>query len=199
MGKGVLSDAEGIFKQMLSIGLFGLLFLIIFGNLSGNLGWETVGISVVNETGAWGHNATAYIVDQAESVNASNVGATGFTLTDVWGRTVVTDGVYDLQMLPLATNYSLSSPGGLLTNLTGFNNTLQSNLTVSYDFVVDSERERDTDKVIGNLTAGNVSFFSFMPTIFTLLAITVLILVILTVIRKVNVGLGGKGSKGFSN
>ena len=105
MGKGVLSDAEGIFKQMLSIGLFGLLFLIIFGNLSGNLGFDA-----------------------------------------------------------------------------------------------GSQGENDTELVIGNLTSGSVSFFSFMPTIFTLLAITVLILVILTVIRKVNQGLGGgKGGGGFSS
>lgn len=98
---GMLKEAENVFSVMLGLGLFGLLFLILYGNLSGNLGF-----------------------------------ATG------------------------------------------------------------SQGENDTNAVIGNLTAGAVTFFSFSGVWFTLLAITVLIVIILGVIRMVRKK--EKGDSGFA-
>ncbi|GAG94286.1 unnamed protein product, partial [marine sediment metagenome] len=49
-----LKEAEGIFLALLIIGLMGLLFLIIYGNLSGNLGFNDVSTTITNETIAIG-------------------------------------------------------------------------------------------------------------------------------------------------
>ena len=50
VGKAVKAGGE-IFDVLLVIGLTGLLFLIVFGNLSGNLGF-TVGSQGANDTNA---------------------------------------------------------------------------------------------------------------------------------------------------
>ncbi len=74
MGQGTasttLKSAEGVFLSLLTIGLIGLLFLIIYGNLSGNLGFA------VDTQGA---NDTNNVINNLTS------GATQFfTFADVW-------------------------------------------------------------------------------------------------------------------
>lgn len=182
-GKGILSDAESIFKQMLSIGLFGLLFLIIFGNLSGNLGFADTTDTYTNVSGAW-INTTVFTVSQASDENFTS-----------WSVTVAHNASSGAVIG--AGNYTVDSTAGTLVNAS---TTAWPSVNLTYVVTVDTESELNTERVIGNLTEGNVSFFSFSGTIFTLIAVTVLILVVLAVIRKVNTGMGGrsKTSGGYS-
>ena len=69
-GVNALEGAERIILALLTIGLMGLLFLIIYGNLSGNLGFAT---------GTQGYNDTENVISNLTS------GATQFfTFADVW-------------------------------------------------------------------------------------------------------------------
>ena len=73
MGKdasGALKGAEAVFLALLTIGLMGLLFLIIYGNLSSNLGFAE---------GTSGFNNTENVISNLTS------GATQFfTFSNVW-------------------------------------------------------------------------------------------------------------------
>ena len=75
---------------------------------------------------------------------------------------------------------------------------IYGNLSGNLGFAALSTGANNTNKVIGNLTGGVVTFFSFSGTLFTLTAITLLIGIILVVIGLVK---GGRGSAagGFSN
>ena len=65
-----LKGAEAVFLALLTIGLMGLLFLIIYGNLSTNLGFATSNI---------GYNNTEAVIANLTS------GATQFfTFANVW-------------------------------------------------------------------------------------------------------------------
>ncbi len=65
-----LKGAESVFLALLTIGLMGLLFLIIYGNLSTNLGFSS---------GTQGYNNTENVIGNLTS------GATQFfTFSDVW-------------------------------------------------------------------------------------------------------------------
>ncbi len=69
-GVNALEGAEKIFLSLLTIGLMGLLFLIIYGNLSGNLGFAV---------GTQGYNDTEHVIGNLTS------GATQFfTFANVW-------------------------------------------------------------------------------------------------------------------
>ena len=84
-------------------------------------------VVVTNETGVYG-NGTAFTV-----AGASDTGASRFIITDAWMRTVFEDAPFDFQFIPLATNVSMTS-AGVVTNLTEFNASLQTNLSVSYTY-----------------------------------------------------------------
>ncbi len=194
-----LNEAKVVFLALLVIGLIGLLFLIIYGNLSGNLGFTSEGVTVVNETG--GHaNTTGYTL-----TGASNIGAGSFVITAVFGDGNQTNGTQTgIQNNPSgystlipATNYTVTSGTGILTNSsTVFQ---YPNVSVSYAYNRDSVGKRNTDVVITNLTSGAVSFFSFSNVWFILLAVTVLIGIVIGVIALVE-RIGGRdaGGKGRS-
>ncbi len=65
-----LKSAEGVFLALLVIGLMGLLFLIIYGNLSTNLGFAT---------GSAGYNNTENVIS-----NLTTGATTFFTFSNVW-------------------------------------------------------------------------------------------------------------------
>ena len=65
-----LKGAEAIFLSLLTIGLMGLLFLIIYGNLSGNLGFAS---------GSAGANNTESVI-----ANLTDGATQFFTFSGVW-------------------------------------------------------------------------------------------------------------------
>jgi|TARA_Y100000310_G_scaffold97876_1_gene95548 hypothetical protein len=191
--KNLLKTSETVIVGLLGLGLVGILYLIIFGNLAGNLGFDQeAGSSIINETEVWA-NTTGFIV--SAETNTANVNPGSYALINVWASTdprTATDGAYDYP-LNLA-NFSINNAGNL-TNATGFNTTIMSNISISYSLQVDSTGKINTDQTINNLTRGTVTFFGFSNTLFTLTAITLLISIILVVLRLVrgNSIMGGRG------
>ena len=69
-GVSALEGAERIFLALLTIGLMGLLFLIIYGNLSGNLGFAS--------------GTQGYIDTEAVIGNLTSGATEFFTFASVW-------------------------------------------------------------------------------------------------------------------
>ena len=65
-----VDDTTKVFIAIMVLGLSGLLFLIIFGNLSGNLGFAT---------GSTGENNTNAVIN-----NLTQGASTFFTFSNVW-------------------------------------------------------------------------------------------------------------------
>ncbi len=178
---GVVKQVENTtvtFVSLLALGLVGLLFLIIFGNLSNNLGFSQVAgtvITVTNETN----------LDNPPHANFTGYELSGFNST--WQSITITEvhnastGNY-IQFVPVA-NVSVTT-AGVVTNAT---NTDYFNITISYTYHqnVDSQALSDTNNVITNLTSGAATFFTFANVWFVLLAIVILIIIVISVIRLV--------------
>ncbi len=175
-----IDSATKAFIAILGLGLVGILFLIIFGNLSGNLGFSADAVAVLNETGAF-VNITGYTLD-----GASDIGAAGFAITQVWANVSNASSTF---LIP-AANYTVSATGVLTNNtIVPSGSVIEYNdANVSYTYTRDSQSEQDTDSTIGNLTGGAVVFFSFSNVWFTLLAITLLIIIVISVIAVVRGG-----------
>ena len=181
-----LKGAEAIFLALLIIGLMGLLFLIIYGNLSGNLGFAGLTNTTTNESGGW-LNITPYTM-----TGASTTGFISLSVTEVWNIT-------GPGLIPSA-NYTVDSTAGTITNATT-SNYPSIDIIVSYVVTYKSISERNTDSVIGNLTGGATQFFTFSNVWFILTAITILIAIVLGVIALVRKASGsgfGGGKSGKS-
>ncbi len=179
-----LKSAEAIFLALLTIGLIGLLFLIIYGNLSGNLGWTQDSSSYVNET-----------------ITLTNT--TGVTPAGAQNRV---DGSLSSVVMTNATNESyIISTGNYTVTGVLFNSTVNSafmdkSVNVSYTVTYDSQADINSEAVITNLTAGATQFFTFSGVWFILTAITILIgivLGVLALVKKTSSG-GMAGNKSRS-
>jgi len=182
--KESLKGAELVFIALLTIGLIGLLFLIIYGNLSGNLGFARSTATYTNETGAW-LNATPYTI-----TGEALPGYISFSVTGMWNAS---EGIGTV--IP-AANYTLDTDAGTIVNASVI---IYADVNLSYTVTYKAITERNTEAVIGNLTTGATSFFTFSNVWFILTAITILIGIVLGVIglvRKAGTsGMAGKKSK----
>jgi len=70
------------------------------------------------------------------------------------------------------------------------------NLSGNLGFAANTAEANNTNNVIGNLTAGATTFFSFANTWFVLLAVVLLIVIVISVISAVR---GAGGRDGFSS
>lgn len=75
---------------------------------------------------------------------------------------------------------------------------IYGNLSGNLGFAVGTQGYNDTQAVIGNQTGGIRTFFSFSNTLFTMVAVTLLIGIILIVIKQVK-GAGSGDRGGFNN
>ena len=175
-----LKGAEAIFLALLTIGLIGLLFLIIYGNLSGNLGWTQDSASYSNQT----INLTEEGSTPAGAQNRVDGSLSSVVITNATGGEVVASG-----------NYTIV--GVLISNVTS--EFYGQDLNVSYVVAFDKSGEINTNAVITNLTYGATQFFTFSSVWFILTAITILIGIVLGVISLVRKssggGLSGKASR----
>ena len=170
-----LKGAEAIFIALLTIGLIGLLFLIIYGNLSGNLGWAPTSTVVVNESLNLSTNG---------SILTAAIGVTDGALSGILvenhssGLTVVA-----------ATNYTVVATTVNATDNTVdyFNDVVNISYTVSFA----DTSEVQSEAIISNLTGGATQFFTFSNVWFILTAITILIGIVLGVIGLVKKASGG--------
>lgn len=152
------------------LGITGLLFLIVFGNLSGNLGFSNAGSTTTNESGHF--------------INATTTTLTGASDPDFISLTVTrivnaTDGV-----VVNPGNFTVNSALGTIVGSAGRTDNW-STVNVTYTSTLTSQGESDTTNVITNLTGGAAQFFTFSNVWFTLLAIVLLIIIVISVIRVV--------------
>jgi multisubunit Na+/H+ antiporter MnhC subunit len=142
----------------------------------------TTQITVINETQAFANGST-YPLDQSFALNTSN---SGFALTDAWGKSLQTDGTYDVQYINLPSNLTVNTTG-YLANSTNFNGTglFQGNLSVSYTFNTISGSIPIASATFSNLTSNfssGVNKISEQIPVVLLIAAIVLILSILAVL-----------------
>ena len=163
-------DTTNVFIAFLILGLVGILFLIIFGNLSGNLGFQDVSNTTINETG-YEINTTVETLTTAGE--GSFVSATVIEVINATGGEVVGTGNYTVD----------STAGTIVGSATRTHNYTDTNIT--YLTIFESQGEQDTDGVISNLTGGVGTFFTFSNVWFTLLAIVLLIIIVMAVIMVV--------------
>ena len=173
---GNIEDTKVIFLSMLTLGLIGILFLIVFGNLSGNLGFASTTTSFLNEstngTIAYALNDTTILI-----AGQSTAGFQSLAVTSVVNSTsgsVINVG-----------NYTVDGTLGTIVGSVGrTDNWTVVNLT--YTVTHQGIAERNSESVITNLTGGATTFFSFSNVWFTLLAVTLLIIIVVGVIGVVN-------------
>ena len=127
--------------------------------------------TTTNETEAW-INQTGYTLSNSNSSTSSHV------ITIVYNATNNGTGIYSLVIG--TGNYTVSTVG-VLSNIT---TTTWENVSVSYTFTytVDSGT---LDSIIGNVSAGLVTFFASTGTIFSILIVVVIILAISIIIWAV--------------
>ncbi len=179
-----IQSGEKVFVALLVIGLIGLLFLIIFGNLSGNLGFTDTTTTFTNESDAW-LNTTDYTI-----AGFTTPGYVSFAVTTMWNQT-------DGEVIPVA-NFTINSAAGTWATSSGAITNI-SIVNVTYVVTHNAQGEVDTVSVIGNLTGGAVQFFSFSNVWFILVAVTILIAIVIGVIslvRRTGQGGGRSTSRG---
>ncbi|KKM14619.1 hypothetical protein LCGC14_1704350, partial [marine sediment metagenome] len=149
---GLILGALGV------IGFIGIIWLLIYGNLSGNLGFGQDTASFVNQT-----------INLTDAGNTP-AGASGRINGLISNSSIIminnSNGIV-IGSGNFSTNGVLIFNAGQIVN--------SSNVNVSYDVSFDSSGKIDTENVITNLTGGFNTFFTFSNTFFTIAAIVLLI------------------------
>ncbi len=175
MVKGTPESVKGVIGWTLGVGIIAfilLILVIIFGNLSGNVGFvqDTAGLTVINET-TGGLNATGYILAEVNSSNSN------YVITEVWANISLTP-----YLVP-AANYSVSAGGNLTSTVvppnSGYNDT---NVSYTFTFSFDSQGQKDSEAIIGNYTASAVNTSAQFPTVGTIIGITILLAILIALL-----------------
>ncbi|KKL48838.1 hypothetical protein LCGC14_2321520 [marine sediment metagenome] len=176
-----------------SIALLGLIMLILFGNLSGNVGFgdDSKTITVTNETKA-SINTTGY------TLLVVNGSTSGYTLTTIWGNTPQEAQAYNYT---IALANATTSTLGVVTNLSTFNVTILSNVSLSYTYAyaTPTTGKTNTNNFINNYTKSVSNTSEQFPVVGTIIGIGLLLLILiaLLVFALVQLGkMGGGGSGG---
>ncbi len=177
-GKSINNSVIG-FNGLMLLGFLGIVWLMIFGNLSGNLGFEQTSIHFINDTG--------------------NLSVTGFTPATAQNRVrpslsvVEVFNATDLAPIGITGNYTVT--GVVIAGVDGgpFEGRIVSvNATVTFD----GTARASTEGVINNVSAGASTYFGFSRTLFTILAIVLLItllLALLFLVMSISKSFSGKG------
>jgi len=166
---GVISIAS------IAIVLLGL--LLIFGNLSGNLGFT--------------QDSATTAVQQLTLQNDTAVTFTGTSgKTNPSVTSVVVINATGGETL-LAGNYTLTTTSiiGSPTMTLKYNGTL---VNVSYVTYYDSQNQINSDSVTNNVTNGTVSLAGKFNTVFTLLGVVLIIAAVIVVLKLFGLGNGKK-------
>ncbi len=179
--EGALRNSTIAFNGLMVLGFLGLVWLMIFGNLSGNLGFPQVSTSFTNET-----------------INLNDTGdipATADNRVDGSLSSVLVTNASTGEIVHSA-NYTIVGVT-IYTATTTYNTT---NVNVSATVSYASESDVSSQTVISNLTAGAKTFFGFSNTLFTIVAIVLLITILLALLYIVMgiVKMTKKGGGGFA-
>ncbi len=152
-----------VFNLILVAGFLGLVWLIIYGNLSGNLGFSQDSTAFTNETIALSDSGAT----PATAQNRVNGVLTNVVIINATGGEIIT-----------SANYTIT--GVVITNATAeYGGT---NVNVSATVTYDSTGQINTEAVIDNLTSGVTTFFGFSVTWFTIIALVILITILLSLL-----------------
>lgn len=184
-----VKNAMGWVIGISTIALVLLVILIIFGNLSGNVGITTTQTTTyTNESGYLNLTRGAYTLS-----HMSDAYALSYAIIQVGANYT---GVYQ----PLTSgNWTLS--GNTITNATGIDGTKYDyqNVGITYVVTYNSGEYQQTQGVINNMTSGIGKLTTQIPTIFLFVGIglllSILIGVLAWVIKKMS-NFGGFSSKG---
>ncbi len=154
-------------NAVMVIGFLGIIWLIIYGNLSGNLGFGTTTESLTDNL----------LESNLTEIGQSPVGARGkpgASITNV----VMTNASLNAGAAETITAGNFTVSGILISSTSDSNyNNSQVNIT-SFDVTFDSVGKSSTESVIENMTIGVNTFFGFSPTWFIILAIMLLIVIL---------------------
>ena len=186
-------ESGAIFNALMIIGFLGVVWLMIYGNLSGNLGFTDESLSFINQTiNLTSAGETPAGADNRVSGSLSNVVVRNSTC-----KAGATQGCGEL--VAIGGNYSIT--GVVIANVTD-SPYFHKNVNVTYTVTFTSQGEVDSDSIIENLTGGTKTYFAFFPTILTITAIVLLITILIgllfLVISIFSKFSGGKKSGEFS-
>ncbi|KKN27031.1 hypothetical protein LCGC14_0868820, partial [marine sediment metagenome] len=160
-----LETAKQVMVTFLILAVTAIAVLLSLTALDDSIG-DTIDISlsptvtVLNETGAY-VNISGYTLSGYNSTWSS------MSVDAVWANAIPGAGVGTPYLIPSA-NYTLSSVG-VLTNATQVDNSTEyDNANVSYNYLFSIDSGTVTS-IIGNISAGLVTFFASTGTIFSIL------------------------------
>ncbi len=163
-----------------SLALFLLIMLILFGNLSGNVGFTTVGttIQVNNESPTW--------------VNSSNY---TFAVTNSSTATYVIINMWNLTNPSLVPSGFYQIDGDIIfTNGTDYPH--DTNTTYTYVYTTDSTGLKNTNDFINNYTTSVLNVSKQFPVVGTIIGVALLLLILIGILVFALKRMGGVSSQG---
>ena len=170
-----------------AIALLGLIMLILFGNLSGNVGFgnDATTITVTNETGGY-FNSTGYQLAQFNSTTTSFSVTSAFNATD--------DAPIN------SSEFTVPNATAFVFNAT---NTEYPDVLISYTYAhsFPSQGLTDTNNFISNYTTSLLNTSSQFPVVGTIIGVGLLLfiliaLLVFALVRMNKVGGTSRGSFG---
>lgn len=192
-----------------ALALFGLIMLILFGNLSpSTLGFNnaTVLIPVTNESDSTSGIALVFVNQTGYTLTGYNDSWQSTTISAIWADANQSNGTQSgIARLPSGytlsvptTNYTLSS--GVVRNATNF---VYPNASISYSyyFSYTTDIQNKVDSLSTNYTASVKNTGAQFPTVGTILGVAVLLIILVAVlvfaVRKMSgISTSSGGSEG---
>ena len=181
-----MENISKLVKQIASIAVLLLGILLIFGNLSGNLGFTqdsaTTALQATTLT-----NIT--IVTFTGTVGKTNPAVSSVVVINATGGETITSGNYTLTDTTI-----VGSPAMTL----GYNGTT---VNVSYSTSYDSQNQLDEAGINNNVTSGTTNLAGKFGTVFTLLGVLLIVGAIVWLLQMFGIAnvSGGKKETLFSN
>ena len=168
MSQGMPESVKSVINWVLAIGIIAfilLIMVIIFGNLSGNVGFGQDSTSFDNET---------ILLDSSGATPATAQNRVNGVLTNV----VITNASEASEIIP-ATNYTVS--GVIITiNGTSVWDGINVNVTAALSF--DEQGKIDADNIINNYTKSATNTSAQFPTVGTIIGIAILLLILIALL-----------------
>jgi len=165
-----VQEAGVILGLLGTIGFIGIVWLMIYGNLSGNLGFQQdTAITDVQQL-TLANNSIVTLTGTTGKVNPS---VSNLVLINATGGETILEGNYTLTATTIT---------GSATMTLAYNGTL---VNASYTTSFDSDADVRSENLITNVTGGFQTFFGFSNTFFTIAAIVLLIFMLLGLLALV--------------
>ena len=165
-----VQDAGLVLGGLGVIGFLGIIWLMIYGNLSGALVFPQTNTTTYTNESGYAINDTTYTLTGA--------GLSGFRSLGVTAAYNSSSGLITV------ANYTVSSTLGTIVGAAGRSENY-TGVYLDYTVTRNGQIEETTDSTIGNITEGFGTFFGFSNTFFTIAAIILLIFMLLGLLSLV--------------